>query len=246
MRAFLLFAVFVTTVFGFESYAKYKTGYGIFTLGEATAFIKIDENGRYDSQVIGTATGLAAVLSGNRKEIYTSKGKVVEGRLVPEIFTSSRETNSKKRTKELYINHDDGLVTQRVESCENKKCDTKYELLDPERYAKDDILTLYHNVLLDLNESKGKPIQKLAAGNKKPVEIQKADKKQMKLAKKLFGSNTGEVLVVTLNQDIFSSKKGELYIDMHQDKTTTKAVLRKTSLFGDVWGEIVEKKISGD
>lgn len=231
-------------VFAYHSYASYKTGYGFLTLGTATATLEID-SGNYTTEVKAVATGIAAVLSGNKKETYKSVGKVIDGRLVPDQFTTINETNGAKRTKELFINHENRLITERIEDCKKTKCESRYAVLDPSRYAEDDILTLYHNVLLDLKTAKNQPFIKNAVGSKKPVEIAKPVADQAKIAKKLFGKSDGEVLIVTLNQDIFSSKKGELYIDMAKDRTTTKAVLKKTMLFGDIWGEIVEKKIKG-
>lgn len=243
MRFILFFYVIFAGASGaFESYAVYKTGYGIFTLGEAKASLIVEKD-RYRSSVEAVATGVAALLTNGRKEIYLSEGRVVDGRLVPDLFTTKFITKNRKKIKEHYINHSDGLVSQRIEDCKGGECSLEFELLDPKRYAKDDILTLYHNAQLDLVISNGADLLKSAIGSKRPVEIAIAKDSRLKTAKKLFGDSDGEFLVVTLNQEIFSSKKGELYIDMGKDRITKKAVLRKTMLFGDVWGELMSKRI---
>ncbi|MDR0407804.1 MAG: hypothetical protein LBH45_02630, partial [Campylobacteraceae bacterium] len=84
-----------------------------------------------------------------------------------------------------------------------------------------------------------------AVGSKQQVRVIVPEGKQLKTAKKAFDNAEGLYLLVILNQDIFSSNKGELYINLDDDMTVLKAVLKNTTLFGDVWGKMVEKKTDG-
>ena len=68
---------------------------------------------------------------------------------------------------------------------------------------------------------------------------------QNKKIKRLLKAN-GHILVVIINQKIFSSKRGELYINLDDDGICTSAVLKDVIFFGDIRGKLVEKKVKED
>ncbi|MDR1976860.1 MAG: DUF3108 domain-containing protein [Campylobacteraceae bacterium] len=243
---FLLSAVLALSLFAeeFHSFTRYKVGYGIFTLGEATASLTIDDNGNYKTKVSAHAKGLAAKLSGNRVETYTSNGVVKEGRLVPHHFEKRSSYGNKKRHIEFFWDHENTQIVMEKEECEKKVCKYFSEALRDDKYVKDDILTLYHNIMADFNRTGAREINASAIGSNEPVVVLLPKGERLKIAKKTFDNKEGTYLVVILNQEIFTSSKGELYINADSDNTAVKAVLKKTMLFGDIWGEQIEKKIS--
>ena len=228
-----------------ESTARYKVGYGFFTLGEATAVLKIDGEGRYETRVSAKATGLAATLSGNQREFYVSKGRVIDGRLQPDFYEKRMERSNRVRTKRYRFNHDAQTVLETKISCKKDKCSQSEKKLTGEKYAPDDILTLYHNVTHHFIQSGESARAASAIGSSKAVEVLLPTGDRLKTAQKTFKEQPGTYLVVILNQEIFTSDQGELYMNVGADRVTSKAVLKKTLLFGDVWGELIEKKTKG-
>ncbi|MDR2790909.1 MAG: DUF3108 domain-containing protein [Campylobacteraceae bacterium] len=246
-RVFLLLACLFCPLFAeeFESFVKYKVGYGIFTLGEAEAYLKIYDNGSYKTEVSAKAKGLASTLSGSRVEKYASSGLVVENMLIPYHFEKISSHGSTKRHIEYFWDYENAQILMERERCKDGGCEYSSEILSDDKYASNDILTLYHNIMFDLNKTGAKEINASAIGSKKPVVIMIPEGKWLKTAKKTFDDKEGIYLVVILNQEIFTSDEGELYANIDSDNTASKAVLKKTMLFGDVWGEQIEKKITG-
>ncbi|MGE4294380.1 MAG: DUF3108 domain-containing protein [Campylobacterales bacterium] len=229
----------------FESFAHYKVGYGFFDLGEATAVLRIDEGGSYETQVSAKATGWAAVLSGDRQEHYVSRGVVVEGRLVPAFYEKRVERGRQVRTKRYRFDHVGRTVVETRISCKKNDCTQSEKELSGDTYAAEDILTLYHNITQGFIRSKEPRMSAAAIGSKKEVEVFLPEGDRLKTARKTFEGEPGTYLVVLLNQEIFTSDRGELYINIDSDRVATKAVLKKTLLLGDVWGELVGKKTKG-
>ncbi|MDR0407762.1 MAG: DUF3108 domain-containing protein, partial [Campylobacteraceae bacterium] len=130
----------------FESFAKYEVKYGVFHLGEATAFLKVQENGSYETKITAKATGFAATLSGKRVETYKSVGKLIDGKFVPKSLEKVRSSNKKTKSVTYTFDHEQKQVAMFEERCENKGCFYSSEIV-PE-YAQEDILTLYHNTAL--------------------------------------------------------------------------------------------------
>jgi hypothetical protein len=242
---FLIFSILSLFAEEFESFVKYKVGYGVFTLGEASAYLRISDNGSYKTEISAKAKGLAAVFSRERTETYMSEGEMFEGRLVPYHFEKKTSYGNKKRHIEFFWDYENNQIVMEKENCKNSDCEYSSEILPDDRYAKDDILTLYHNIIFDLNKTGAKEINASAIGSKKPVIVMLPEGKRLKTAKKTFDNKNGTYLVVILNQEIFTSDEGELYVNVDNDNTASKAILKKTMLFGDVWGEQIEKRISG-
>ena len=106
-------------------------------------------------------------------------------------------------------------------------------------YAKDDLLTLFFNIKKYLNDFSVKEDQVFYAvgANKKDgrVDIHIPKVQKQKKFKKIL---------VTINQKIFASKKGELNLDLDDNGICQKAVLKDVIFFGDIRGEIKELKVA--
>lgn len=226
----------------FESHAYYKVGYGFFTLGEAHAFLTIDADGGYKTVVNVQTTGLAKTLSGNRRERYESRGRVIGGLLVPDRYESTVYYRDRKRFKGYYFDHTSRLVNEIQERCKDGRCKHQSKLL--EEYAPDDLLTLYHNVGARFETQKEDRLALSAVGADEPVVIERPTGKLLREAERTFDTE-GLYLVVTINQKIFTSDKGELFLNIDADRIATLAVLKRTLLFGDVWGELEKKETKG-
>ncbi|WP_353661181.1 DUF3108 domain-containing protein [Hydrogenimonas sp. SS33] len=237
----LLFTLFLhaETVRG-----KYVVEYGIFgKMGEATATLVV-KDGRYRVEMKAWATGLAKVLSGGRVEIYTSEGRVENGRLVPERYTKDIRHSGKRRVKNYVFNHAEKRVTYiQVRYKDGKKRDTDSGTLP--YYAKNDIFSLYFNILKIIGDC-GTPFDRTlhAVGAEKKtgrVRVETLTGKEKKEAKELLG-DAPCYLRVTVYQKLFGSKGGKLYLAMRKDNIVTKAVLKDVVMFGDVRGRLVDLK----
>ncbi|MDR2152881.1 MAG: DUF3108 domain-containing protein [Helicobacteraceae bacterium] len=242
MRLGFCLALCAATMFGYESVAKYEVKYSWFDMGDATASLKIDGD-RYETEVSAKSKGLAATFSGNRKETYKSSGAIIDGVFVPEKYEHWYSSGDNTSYTSVFFDHNNSQAMQMKEKCEEKKCKYESSMLTGEKYAQNDMLSLYHNVTRNFANSGMKSIEAAAIGSKKRARVEIAEDKHLKTAKSIFKNSDGTYLVVFLNQEIFSSKDGALYINLGEDAIVEKAVLLDTILFGDVIGELKEKRI---
>ncbi|MDR2034907.1 MAG: DUF3108 domain-containing protein [Helicobacteraceae bacterium] len=243
MRLILALCCCASAAWCYESFAKYEVSYSWFTMGESRATLKIDGD-RYETHVSAKAKGMAAVFSGDREESFSSFGAVIDGKFVPEKYEHRYASGKKTAYTGVFFDHNNSQATQIKEKCEEKQCKHESTMLTGEKYAPDDILSLYHNVTRDFVASGAKSLEAKTIGSKKSARVEIAEGKHLKTAKSLLGKDSENYLVVFLNQEIFSSSDGALYIKLDKDAIVTKAVLLDTLLFGDVIGELKEKKIT--
>ncbi len=224
--------------------AKYSVGYGFFgKIGEADADLKVEKS-TYKIKIEAKAIGLVKVLSKNRIEVYESTGVVKDGKFLPNIFISSRSKGDRRYIKRYLFDHKKEevtlLKTTVVDGIEkNSKTLLPY-------YAKDDILTLFFNLKYLLQDDfKVKDGERFTAvgANKTDgrVEIKNIDKSQFRDIAKLL-KRPNHLLAVTINQKIFASDKGEMFINVDDDGICISALLKDVIMFGDIRGELVSLK----
>lgn len=231
-------------------YAKYEISYGNFLpLGIATTSFKQNEK-NYEIEIVAEATGLAKALSNQRVEIYKSYGKVINNILIPEKFIKIKKDNLKKRKRVFIFNNQKKQITVSDENEEkitmldenfNKSFEIKKskKLKELDYYASQDILSLFFNLknsFIDYEKDKNYT-QKAVGANKTKgiIDIFLPTNKIEELD--TINSNH---LIAYINQQIFSSEKGELLISLNSDGFCNKAILKDVLLFGDIVGEMVE------
>ncbi|MCF6201230.1 MAG: DUF3108 domain-containing protein [Hydrogenimonas sp.] len=248
MKRFIVLITFLAVSLLAESmHATYKIEYGIFgKMGVSDAYLT-KKDGHYEIKMVAKATGLAKVLSGGRVEIYGSKGRVVDGVLVPESFSKDIRRSNKRRIKVYTFDHEAKKVTFHEENYKDGKLkDKKDETLA--YYAKNDILSLYFNVEKIIG-SCGEPFAKdlKAVGAQKRtgrVRVETITGGEREKLKRSLGSEPC-YLKVTIFQKLFGSKGGELYLSLNDRFVVQKALLKDVIMFGDIRGKIVhfeEKK----
>jgi hypothetical protein len=223
---------------------KYSVEYGIFgKMGVAKAEL-IRKDDRYDIVMTAKATGLAKVLSGGRVEIYKSSGLVVDGRLVPEVYSKDIRRFDKRRVKIYSFDHLHGRVTIHEERYEEGKLTREKNDTLP-YYARDDIFSLYFNIMQIIGDC-SKPFDRNlhAVGAEKKtgrVRVQTIVGEERAKVREFLG-DAPCYLKVTVYQKLFGSKGGELYLALREDGVVTKAVLKDVVMFGDVRGRLIEYK----
>lgn len=112
MKYFLTLITFSAAMFAQQLTMKYdlevtllgKVGTAIITHHEA--------DGRYTITAEARATGTAASLSKNYRETYTSRGRIAEGRYIPDVFTKRKHTDTETGIEIYEFDHDAQRVTR--------------------------------------------------------------------------------------------------------------------------------------
>jgi hypothetical protein len=225
--------------------ADYDVSFGIFgDIGKAHCELLIDR-GTYKISIEVKSKGLVKFFSRDRTEVYESTGLVKDGILIPQLFVKNRKWGSKEDRKKYFFDHKNRSISILRTTIKDGKSDEKRELLP--YFAKDDILTLFFNldsVVGDLSTFNDEVVLTAVGANKKDghLNLKRADEKVKKMMKRLLGVDNN-LLLVTLNQKIFSSKKGEFMIDIDEHNVCDRFVLKDVLMYGDLYGEIKNLKI---
>ena len=220
--------------------ADYDVSFGIFgDIGKAHCDLEVD-SGTYKITIEVKSKGLVKFFSRDRVEVYESTGLVKSGVLIPQLFVKNRKWGSKEDRKKYFFDHKNKTVSILRTTIKDDKSDVKKEMLP--YYAKDDILTLFFNLdSMNIDEESFKKGFVLSAigANKKDghLDLKKPDFKNKKVMKKLLGVDNN-LLLVTLNQKIFSSKNGEFMLDIDKNGVCDRFVLKDVLMYGDLSGEI--------
>ncbi len=243
--------------------AEYAIRYGVLgEVGSGTATLLVDKN-HYKIEIKAQTAGLAKLLSKGRKDWMVSEGSIVDGKLVPAHFKKVISTLYKTKTKSYTFYHDRREIVmheklvRRVKKLTSmdivmgrKKKDVAFQESISEKtkivpfFASDDILSLFANlkVYLGGNFEQIAPKTLFAlGGDKKDGSIEVYTPKNHTIENEL--GDDGHILVVLINQAIFSSKKGELFIKLNDDGVALKAILKDVVLFGDVGMELKRLKV---
>lgn len=215
--------------------ATYEVSYGIFqTMGIADARFETRDDDSYSIRIEARTTGIAKMLSNNRIEIYESHGTIVNGTLMPKKYIKIRRTDSKKMTKIYTFDHPKKMVWR-----ENIDHD-EWEKVPNEFYASEDVLSLFFNFKNHLRLRQNRAFHAIG-GNKKDgrIDVVFPTAEEVSEMREKLQTEEGKFLKVILNDRIFSSEKGELWINLGEDGLCEKAVLQDVLLFGDIVGKRV-------
>jgi len=239
-KLILLFFLFIVNLYSMTLESSYKITFGLLgTLGNANTILSKSDKSYYIRMEAYTV-GLAKTLSNNRKEVYESRGKIVNGILLPSEYKKTRINNSYTKTKKFTFDHNNKKVYLEKNHYEFETNSSTNSKETYKFYAQNDILTLYFNILeLIQNKSDNKMVFYAIGGKEEngriDVEKLQGEKKQ-KVLNFLEVSKSETVLKVTINQKIFSSKNGELFLSIDKDNLCSLAVLKDVILFGDIKG----------
>ena len=243
MKQFLIllsaFVLFGTSIQAETIEANYKVEFGIFgEIGVAHAILNRDDTS-YTIDVELEATGLAKKLSKNRKEHHISKGHIENGVMVSDLYQVIKSHGNKTTNKIYYIDHKNKSVLKSYKHWVNGKLtDDSNSTLG--YYSKNDLLTLYFNLdRMINNKQKSASYTFTAVGAEKQngsVDVIIPRANELDEFKESVGvkDKNGWYARAIINQNIFSSDKGELLLRIGEDGITQKAVLKDLIMFGDV------------
>ncbi len=242
--------------------AKYDISFSVFgKIGEAV--VSYETYGKfYHIRTEGGLTGTAASIGQNRREIHESFGVIENGALRPELYKKMRRSDHRHedtyfvfdpddhsvqkfrfRQKNVYKSHFDFMKMQTIETVHVKKSDSAKTL--PYK-AQNDLLSLFFNVrtlLGDIPRGREKAETTAGAkGEKGEITITNPAGKKRKEIARLMRDNEDRFVTVVINQDIFQSDKGELFINLDADYLAKEVMLKDVLLFGDIRGKRVWQK----
>lgn len=251
MRSLFIFLLGATLLFAnMKSIeADYKVSYGIFgEFGIAKAILKIDDNNEYLIKIEAKATGMIKFLSNGKEESYLSKGTVIDGLFVPKIYIKTTKNNIKSYIKKYTIDHKNKKIYLYKETNRFQHGEWTKEVENSElpTFEKEDMLSLFFNInqyikyfipgieygynTVSTNEERGHVNVIIPAGEK------------MQSLQNALETDEKTKFIVYLNQKIFSSQRGELFISLKENGIANKAVLKDVLLFGDIVGELTETR----
>ena len=239
-RLLIFFILSVSLAFGTQKKAIFDVEYGFLKeLGVAQASLDSDSK-TYTIRIYAEASGIAKFLSRNRQEVYTSTGYIQNGQFVPTRFIQQKNYSDKLELTTYTFDHKIKKVVKQKEKFEDNKLISKS--VEPlEYYADNDILTLYFNIAENLKAIKTGEHRIYYAVGANPKDgkvdvIAPSGDKLSKMKSYIGGGSDDRHLVVIINQKIFQSDNGELYILFDRAGETKKAVLKDVIFFGDIRG----------
>jgi hypothetical protein len=114
-------------------------------------------------------------------------------------------------------------------------------------FANNDILTLFFNLKTilgkDLTTKEEQKLIAIGASDKNgKIDVRSIlDKEYKEISKLLDESN--HILAIVLNQKIFASQKGEMFLNINDEGICTSALLKDVIMFGDIRGKIKKLEI---
>lgn len=235
--------------------ARYDISFSVFgKIGEAK--VSLETYGEfYHITVDGGLTGAAASMGGHRREVHESFGVIRDGMLEPELYKKQRRSD-KRHEDTYYVFYPDGAIDKfrfRQRTVNKTRFDTKEFRIVDDSYieksdsmervdfkAKNDLLSLFFNVRALLKDMpRGSETEEKVAGAKSEdnkISITNPAGKKRQEISELMPDNEDRLVTVIINQDIFQSDRGELYINLDETYLAKEAMLKDVLLFGDVRG----------
>lgn len=240
MRIIVFLTVFATFLCAFTKSADYDVEYGWFKeLGDAKATLTVAGQ-NYKIKIEAKTKGVARLLSGGREEIYESYGAVSQKGYLPKKFVQYKRYSDKVERTTYTFDHAAKKVLKQKEKYEDDELIEKSE--EPNKYyADNDILSLYFNIADDFKYMKAgaQKIYYAVGANPKDGRVDLIipnAERVLEIKKDLEASAAASYVIVFINQKIFSSERGELWIAFNDKNECEKASLKDVILFGDIKG----------
>ena len=217
--------------------ADFDVSFGIVgQIGTAKALLT-KEHDDYTIDIHLEATGLAKVLSGERKERHVSKGHIENGLMVSDLYQVIKSHRNIVINKEYWIDHKSKKVIKKYKKFKEGKLvsDRKSTL---EFYAKDDLLTLYFNLDMAIKEKHAPGTYRFKAvgaeRQKGKVTVVIPKKSDLPSYREELGDDSLWYATAIIHQKIFLSQEGRLHLGVGKDGITNQAVLKDVVFFGDI------------
>ncbi len=235
-----LFLLFFSTALNAQNIeADYAVEFGIVgEVGKVHATLTSEQN-FYILDANVSAVGIAKAVTDNLKERHISKGHVVNGLLVTEMYQMIKSYGIYTSTTIYRVDHRKKKLTRQYKKWKyNKQIQNSTVTLD--YYGKDDMMTLFLNLPTHIKhkytENKYQ-FRAIGADRKNGrVDVTIPSEKSLKQMKSILGEGKeGDwYSKVVMHRKLYHSKKGELDVMIGKEGLVEKAVLKDLIFFGDV------------
>ena len=251
---FFISIIMACSLHGAALTAKYDVSFSVFgKIGEAK--VAFERYGKfYHIRVEGGLTGAAANIGQHRREIHESFGIVKEGVLIPDLYKKVRRSDYRHEDSYYVFDHENRYIHRfrfREKNVTKSHFDfTAMRFVDEDKiektsgfktfsyYVRNDLLSLFFNIrviLRDIRKCEKKIVRAIGSRNEKgETLVGNPEGKKRKELMQLMPDNENRLITVVINQDIFKSDKGELYINFDRDYLAKEALLKDVLLFGDI------------
>ena len=234
-----MFILFSPLLHAKEVIGDFSVEFGIFgQVGKVHAVLTSgDKYYVIDANV--SAEGIAKAVTDDLKERHISKGHMVKGFLVTDMYQMIKSFGPYTTTTIYRVNHRTKRVTRQYKKWKyDKQIINDTERLD--YYAKDDLLTLFLNLPLHIKE-KYRPQKyhfKAVGEDRKNGRVDITIPSKQALKKIVYFVGEGQegdwYSTVVMHRKLYHSKQGELDVRIGKKGLVEKAVLKDLIFFGDV------------
>ena len=235
---FIIFFSFILSAKNIE--ADYSAEFGI--VGEvARAHATLLSNGKtYTLDANIRAVGaIAQTVTDNLKERHISKGHILNGLLVTDMYQMIKSYGEYSSTTIYRVDHKKKRVTKHYIKWRKGK-EVINEKVTLGYYGRDDLMTLFMNLskyIKEKHKSKNYKFSVVGADRKNGrVDVSIPSDNALKQIKSLVGEGKkGDWhSKVVMHRKLYNSEKGELEVRIGKEGLVDKAVLKDLIFFGDV------------
>lgn len=269
MKFFATLILCAGALFGETISAKYEISFGVFgAVGSANTRL-VRQGDRYEIVMDAVAQGVAGSLSGQRRESFRSKGRVVAGLLMPDLYIHEVSRKKGKTTKNERKTYAFDYACKTIKFQKFKGTGGELQLVSDEilpYFATNDLLSLFFNFSkiphsgdkffvraagakgadgrIDIERPRGSAAANIASelGVAPPSDANANSSAEASAKPGEHGADkqAAAIYVVFINQPIFSSSRGELHLSLNERGYADRAVLKDVLLFGDIRARLVE------
>jgi len=263
MKYILLTFLFISSIFAQDFSTRYDVHVSLFDhVGYADITLKEDGK-NYEVKLVAYTIGVAATLLSNRVETFISKGKIVNGRYVPDSFVKIKETTKKSRQQTYYFDH----VKKKIKLVEEKtklvnrlrfdsnsnltykevKETSKEEKIEDE-YVEGDALSTYLNTKINCN-AKQKNYKLFAVGahnDKNSVLVSFLEGQEKKSAISKFSTNAETIYNLHVEPFDKSDSIVDVLIAFDNDGYMKEAFMGEVFWVGKITAKRVYHKLSSN
>lgn len=269
MKFFAILILCASALFGETISAKYEISFGVFgAVGSANTRL-VRQGDRYEIVMDAVAQGVAGSLSGQRRESFRSKGRIVAGLLIPDLYVHEVSRKKGKTTKNERKTYAFDYARKTIKFQKFKGTGDELQLVSDEilpYFATNDLLSLFFNFSkiphsgdkffvraagaksadgrIDIERPRGSAAANIASelGVAPPSDANANSSAEASAKPGEHGADkqAAAIYVVFINQPIFSSSRGELHLSLNERGYADRAVLKDVLLFGDIRARLVE------
>lgn len=263
MKYIVLAFLFASSIFAQDFSTRYNVHVSLFDhVGYADVTLKEDGK-NYEIKLVAYTIGVAATLLSNRVETFISKGKIINGRYIPDTFVKIKETTKKTKHLTYSFNHDKKeikLVEETTKLVNRLRFDSNSNLTFKEvketskeekiedQYMDSDSLSAYLNTKINCN-AKQKTYNLVAVGahnDKNNVLVSYLEGKDKNSAISKFSTNAENIYNLHVEPFDKSDRIVDVLVTFDNDGYMKEAFMGEVFWVGKITAKRVYHKLTSN